>query len=319
MKNFATSRVGSSGWSLIAPLAIIVAGSAYIGTGLYSPPRLNAARAVSTDTDGDGLVDRQEAILGTSSTRADTDRDGFSDLEELARKTSPLHAQWRPMTDRMSVGMTAHGAEGRVQLLLAVYCRIAELSKLRITFGVQVGGRVVNLSDSRIFTQSDMVVMPAKDPRSMVAVLDVPIAAPWLLHVHEATFFATVAGHSSVATSADTAEFRYMDGMILLVQDNPTFTLNSSAGHAPANGGSSSIFKPLPLDDGEDVPSNWTEDEICSQRSSPVGVSSGGAVVTQEVVAAECEEGWDSSCPPSCSSSVGSTHTTIDPLILIGG
>ncbi len=318
MKNFATSRVGSSGWFLIAPLTIVVAGSAFVGTSLFSPPRLSAAHVVSTDTDGDGLADRQESILGTSSIGVDTDRDGFSDLEELARKTSPLFDAWRPTVERLSVGMTAHGADGKVHVVLAVYCRIAEFEGLRMTIGAQVGGRLLDLSNSRLVTSSDMHVMPAQDPRSMIATLDIPVAPSWVRRAGESTFFVTVAGHgSTVATSADTAELRYMDGMITLVQDDPTFSLNSTSGHAAASGSGGSVFRPLPLDEEEEVPSNWSEDEICAQRSSPVGVS--GAVVTQEVIAAECQEGWDSSCPPSCSSSVGSTHTTVDPVILIGG
>jgi hypothetical protein len=214
--------------------------------------------------------------------------------------------------------MTAHGAEGKVHVMVAVYCRIEQLESLRLTFGVQAGGRLIDLTNSRIFTTSEMIVMPAEDPRSLVALLDIPVAPHWIRSVHEATFYATIAGHgSSVATAADTAQFRFMDEMILLAQADPTYSLNSTSGHAPATGTAGMVFRPLPLDEEDEVPSSWSEDEICAQRSSSVGVS--GAVVTQEVIAAECQEGWDSSCPPSCSSSVGSTHTTIDPLILIGG
>jgi hypothetical protein len=303
---------------LIAPLVAVVAGSAFVGNSLYSPPRLSAAHVVSTDSDGDGLADRQESILSTSSIRADTDRDGFSDLEELARKTSPLFDEWRPTVERLSVGMTAHGAGGKLHIVLAVYCRIAEFDGLRMTIGAQVGGRLLDLSSSRLVTSSDMHVMPAKDPRSMIATLDIPVAPYWIRRAGEATFYVTVAGHgSTVVTAADTAELRYMDGVITLVQDDPTFSLNSTSGHLAASGGGGSVFRPLLLDEEEELPSSWSEDEICAQRSAPVGVS--GAVVTQEVISAECQEGWDASCPPSCSSSVGSTHTTIDPVILIGG
>lgn len=318
MKNFATSRVGSSGWSLIAPLTVVVAGTAFIGTTLYSPPRLSAAHFASTDADADGLVDRQESILGTSSARADTDRDGFSDLEEFARKTSPLFDEWRPTVNRLSVGMTAHGADGKVKVVLAVYCKLAEFEGLRMTVGAQVGGRVLNLTGSRLLASSEMHIMPAQDPRSLIATLEIPVSPNCVRRVGEATFFAAVAGHgSNVATTADTAELRFMDGMITLVQKDPTFSLNSTTGHTAASGGGGTVFRPLPLDEEEEIPSSWSEDQICAQRSSPVGAS--GAVVTQEVVAAECQEGWDSSCPPSCSSSVGSTHTTVDPMVLIGG
>ena len=44
----------------------------------------------STDTDGDGLTDAEEATLGTNPELADTDGDGFSDGQEVAAKTNPL-------------------------------------------------------------------------------------------------------------------------------------------------------------------------------------------------------------------------------------
>jgi hypothetical protein len=76
------------------------------------------------------------------------------------------------------------------------------------------------------------------------------------------------------------------------------------------------IYMPLPLSEG-DNPVNWVPGEICVQQSSPVG--SAGAVLTQEVTSAECQDGWEAACPPSCASSVGTTFTTIDPAVLIGG
>ncbi len=44
----------------------------------------------TTDSDGDGLVDELEALLGTDPQNADSDGDGFSDKEELENGYSPL-------------------------------------------------------------------------------------------------------------------------------------------------------------------------------------------------------------------------------------
>jgi hypothetical protein len=44
-----------------------------------------------------------------------------------------------------------------------------------------------------------------------------------------------------------------------------------------------------------------------------------GAIITNEIVSADCMNGWDGFCPPSCTSTVGSTYETVDPLGLIGG
>ncbi|MCK6525535.1 hypothetical protein L6R49_29350 [Myxococcota bacterium] len=42
------------------------------------------------DTDGDGIFDEQEAVLGTDPTKADTDGDGLNDLSEDEDGTDPL-------------------------------------------------------------------------------------------------------------------------------------------------------------------------------------------------------------------------------------
>jgi hypothetical protein len=46
---------------------------------------------LSQDSDGDGLTNRQEVILGTNPYSADTDRDGVSDLQEVVLGTDPNH------------------------------------------------------------------------------------------------------------------------------------------------------------------------------------------------------------------------------------
>ena len=51
----------------------------------------SALPGASSDTDGDGLSDEQEAVLGTDPTKADTDADGVSDGDEFnVHGTNPL-------------------------------------------------------------------------------------------------------------------------------------------------------------------------------------------------------------------------------------
>ena len=63
----------------------IVAPSAPIATSTLSAANL-------IDTDGDGLTDVEEALLGTNPVKADTNGNGFSDLTELRNGYDPIRA-----------------------------------------------------------------------------------------------------------------------------------------------------------------------------------------------------------------------------------
>jgi hypothetical protein len=126
---------------------------------------------------------------------------------------------------------------------------------------------------------------------------------------------------SGILNTADKVRLLSIDGMIVLAMPDPTFP---SGGNANANSlqnphdSTQTIYVPLPLDDESGPPSSWTEGQICYQTSSSIAWGRDG-VVTQEVTSANCIEGWDTSCAPDCSSAVGGTYTTIDPVTLIGG
>lgn len=54
---------------------------------------------VSTDTDGDGLLDADEISIGTDTNLADTDGDGFSDRDEFDAGSDPLDSADTPEDD----------------------------------------------------------------------------------------------------------------------------------------------------------------------------------------------------------------------------
>ncbi len=58
-------------------------------------------RTLSQDSDGDGLTDHQEALLGTDPDNADTDRDGVSNLQETLLGTDPNNPE--PARDDVSL------------------------------------------------------------------------------------------------------------------------------------------------------------------------------------------------------------------------
>jgi YD repeat-containing protein len=63
---------------------------------------VNSSRASSMDSDGDGLSDAQEILIGTDPFNPDTDGDGFSDGVEVASGSDPLDPNCTPLNCRRS-------------------------------------------------------------------------------------------------------------------------------------------------------------------------------------------------------------------------
>lgn len=68
------------------------------------PPTEPATPPATTDSDGDGLSDTEEAGLGTDPNLVDTDGDGYDDLEELDQNTDPLAAVDHPYAGGWAIG-----------------------------------------------------------------------------------------------------------------------------------------------------------------------------------------------------------------------
>ncbi|MCY2961763.1 MAG: thrombospondin type 3 repeat-containing protein [Planctomycetota bacterium] len=280
--------------------------------------RLAADVDPGTDPDGDFLSNVQEQILGTSANQADTDHDGFSDLEELARGTSPLSANQIPTSPSpVHVGMTAHaGANGKVHVLVAVHSTLANPGDIQLGFGVQMQRRLITLSNTWVASNSTSQVTTGAGGQSLLHLIDIEVDAAPILAAGQLTFYATagVAGAGTVL-SADTVRFLNVGGVLVLVMAPPRPSNGQQTGVGSLQPGS--IYVPLPTDGSGGIPATWSSGEVCFQRSSPVAIN--GPIVTQEVVSASCVEGWDGYCPPTCTASVGSTYSTIDPIGLIGG
>lgn len=73
------------------------------------------------DTDGDGLSDALEALIGTNPAKFDTDNDGFGDGVELVRGGNPLDVSSKPFIVRAEFALTSSTArEGQGAVNLAV-------------------------------------------------------------------------------------------------------------------------------------------------------------------------------------------------------
>jgi YD repeat-containing protein len=63
---------------------------------------VNSSNASSVDSDGDGLSDIQEILIGTDPFNPDTDGDGFSDGVEVASGSDPLDPNCTPLNCRLA-------------------------------------------------------------------------------------------------------------------------------------------------------------------------------------------------------------------------
>src|SRR5437867_1381655 len=137
-----------SGAGLLTPLAIAVSAGAYVAVRAHEQPHLYAQGSGLPDTDGDGLVDVLEKVLGTSVTTADTDGDLYSDAEELARKSSPIYAQFTPESEQISVGMCAFATSSVVHLVIAAYIPDGNFQTMGIQLGAAVSNRLLEMPPS---------------------------------------------------------------------------------------------------------------------------------------------------------------------------
>ena len=204
------TKSGLSSLGLLPPLCLLIAAGGLLGMSLARQQSLRADVSRDRDSDNDGLVDAQEIVLGTSCVSADTDLDGYSDLEELARQTSPVAAQVHPDNDQdnsLGVGMSCYWANGKVRTTIAFYLPDRNVHDKTFRVGMLIGNQFVMLPTPALIARGRYETYPARDPRAMIAVLDLPIS-PSLVHAHgTVTVFAT-AGYTErgVVAAADAAQ-----------------------------------------------------------------------------------------------------------------
>lgn len=303
---------------LVSPAIALLVTAALLdpfGLSPAAPSGLSAMSSNPRDEDGDGLLLKQERILETIPSAADSDLDGFGDAEELARKTSPVNALVHPQGDAIGLGMTARGERDGLHALVAVYVPDSNYRGLDVKIGTLIGIRPRLLRQSYLDTHTTLEFVGGAGQGSTVALLDIRFPRSWVDATGHLTLFATVSlegtGRNEAAGSMDLFN---VGGVIVLAMPDPSYVPPQGSAGSPQ--GPTTLYKPLTISNGE-PPSGWTLGEVCSQTSQAVMV--GGAVVVHEVSSAECQGGWEGTCPPDCSSSVGSTFMTVDPVILVGG
>lgn len=310
--------------STLLPLAILaVAGSAVWTSALHSRELRAAPASNISDPDLDGLVSAQELVQGTNPYRVDTDTDGYSDLEEFARHSSPLFPQQVPAGNRIRVGMSFRGGTTELHAIVAVYLPDGDLREREVQAGLLVGQRLVTFSQSYVLEHARLSLYDAHAPGARVVVIDMPVSPRYVYAYGNISAFATVRDMpTGTVRAADSVHLLAFGRTIVMQMPNPMLlSAGGLSGSGQPIGGSGqaaigSIYVPLPIGSGSD-PTTWTPSQVCVQQTMIIAVN--GAQITQEVVSAECQEGWDGFCPPSCTGTVGNTFDTVDPVALIGG
>ncbi len=306
----ANFRVGAMALAILT----LAAGSAWWASHAGGPPSLAAAvnGAACADSDGDGLVDLLESTLGTWSCHADTDGDGFSDLEEVARESNPLDNIDFPTLSEPSVAMVAFQLSGRVRVATLVYVPDGNLRNKRLRFGARLSDRMFGVPLSVMRGGAPAQMRCGQAAGSSIAVVEAMISSNSVFARSSMSLFATLAQQGAYLDAA-ACNLASVGGALYQMISIPAPFITSP----PQNGPGISLGNAYrPIDPTNQNPSSIAG-EICAQTTTLVRVV--GAVVTQEVIAADCVPGWDTFCSPGCFNTVGSTIRSIDPAALIGG
>jgi len=279
------------------------------------------------DVDGDGLVFAQEHILGTSPISSDSDHDGYSDLEEIARHTSPTNINSRPdPAKRLGVGMAAHAQSDGVHVLVSVFMSDMNLRAKQLEIGLYGHNQMLPLSNTFLAQHATLSYHAASLASGCVALIDIVLDPAMVQAAGHLTVWARagIVG-SGAPTAAATVHLLSISGVIVWAMPVQRPGASETKDGAdlvympliPAPSGGGSGGNGSGSGGGGGAPGTWEPGQICFQHSTTVGAD--GASTVNEVVSAACVAGWDGFCPPSCTSSVGSTFRTVDPLVLIGG
>lgn len=292
-------------------------GGSFAGSGLPFGTELRAAPLPlpTSDLDGDGLSDDQEAVLHTDPFLADTDGDGYGDGEEFARQSDPASALSTPEnsgTQGPSGNLTARGEGGKLRLVIGVHEPEFQFGDAWVRIGVFASQQVFEVPVERLMALGEIFQVGGTS-NSRLTVIDLPIN-PDFVHLHGAASFFMATGSFTAQQLDNASKIDVIsDGETLFLQATPRPT---DTGRQTSQGGGT-IRQPLPVDSTTPPESSWISGAVCYQRSEVIGVN--GARMLHQVVEADCVTGWDSFCSGDCAASIGETYETVDPWSLIGG
>jgi len=308
----------------------VFAGAAFIATLgalllllLMPKGAVQASPIDHADADGDGLVDAQEQVLSLNQNQTDTDGDGYSDLEELARHSEPKMSQSTPLPSTLDLAMSARGDSNRLVVVFAIYLGDLQPADIQLSMGVLLGNRMGDIPPWYFMRDAWMTTVSGSAPGTTLMVVEACLPPNFVHALGNVSLYGVLEdSQTGVALAADVVDLSSQSGVVFMRATPPIRATQAQVGGTGGSGGGSqplsgSVYLPIPPGGDGDIPMSWIPGEVCYQKTQIVGA--GGGILTHEVVEAECREGWDAYCKTDCANSVGSTHDTLDPAVLVGG
>jgi len=265
----------------------------------------------SPDFDSDGLTDAQELLLGTFPFVADSDEDGFGDGEEVARQSDPRDLYSTPDGAGVSANLTARGEGSALQLVMLVYEPSEDVGDSFVRLGALRGGQVSTVPMARFASYMTYSTIPASAGGQLISI-ELPVHPSFIEVADQVTFFLAAGNAVSQSyTASAKVDISSVEGILLMQR------FSAAQVQLQASQGGGSVRQPIPGSSSPSIPGSWVPGSICFQRSAVVGGN--GPIMLHQVIEADCLQGWDTFCVSNCSSALGSTYETIDPIALIGG
>ncbi len=266
------------------------------------------------DTDGDGLDDILEVLLGSSITDADTDNDSFSDLEEHLSGTDPLvydsGSQPLQIQRQLKLDIYSNGADVVVQLsgLFSQGITGLRLYAANEYYSVRIPANFLAAfqNDERQFSCNvaglQAVVYRFKLPAQLFL-----RSSAMAIGVTANVDNMALGVQSHLLTAA---------GQLLEYRDFASFGILGHSGQSGSGGGASGgLFPTAP---GDQMPGEISLGQICVQSLEEIA-SLGGSQKLYQISDSYCDYMPRAACFSSCSSAVGGSVVGIDIVGLLGG
>jgi len=261
-----------------------------------------------TDTDGDGLDDVLEVLLGTSISDADTDNDQRSDLDEHLTGPNPLifDGSGRPAPLQRNVKMDIYTNGNDVVLQIS---GIYNQSMRGIKLYAATEDRFIQLRPRALpITNSDTRTFGTGLPGLQSKVCRVVLPKS-LFHRVPAMAVGLTAILDGVEMGAQ-VQLLSSASHLLEYRDGETFGRQSQG-----SGQTGGLF---PTSPGDSMPGEISLGQICVQTLQEVAALGGGQKLYQ-VSDSYCDYLPDAACFSSCSGAIGNSVVGIDIVGLLGG